>query len=1168
MQWLDAGTARAWRVAWAIVGLALGLAMAPAGATRVQLPLTTYGQANGLTSLSVVRLLDDHRHVLWAGTEQGLYRFDGIGFNQVDAGQGFHTSEVVSLTEDASGHLWAGTRAGLQRQDDDGQFRWVRPDGQPVLADRGQTLVGDGSGGMYVVSGHRLWRVTRRGDDGAWTAAPVPMQVPAPGSSTDPIAAVYRRGDDLWLGCGDAVCRIRHRTVTRFGAGQGVPADKWVGFLVAADGTLWVRGLRNVLVLPAGASTFAARGIPGAQGEVAATNIDIVQDRQGRILTRTATGLARWDGERWELFDTDNGLPGVGISALVADREGMVWAGTYGRGILYWSNADAIENWTAAQGLSDSLIWSITRDAAGTVWVAGEGGGEVMDPAAARAHRWPLTLPPPYQAHAVLPGDDGSVWYFLFDGRVVRYQPASGRTETVGVLPYLVRGAFRDRTGHFWAYTMGGLYAVDPRTGRVAQAAPDVIPSTMCSDMAEDPVGRLWLACNSGLYRRNVGGWQRVRVQPDDALGGYENVAVTPDGRLWLSSLQPGLLSGQASDEPALAMAPVADPLLAATRFYFLRADRRGRLWAGGGYGVDVLDSGRWTRLSSRDGLLWDESNHGAFHADADGSVWIGTPVGLTHVLKPDTLLAPRTLLPRVLAIRYGGQPVHAPAELPHSTGAALTLAFGVAGNSAGHPVHFRYRLSPLDTDWVDTPQREVRYASLPHGHYRFELQVVDENRRTTSQPVSLAFSVRPPWWLAPWALVLFAFAALALGAGAWRWRTRMLLAHARRLEGLVAERTVELEGALQARRRLLAHIGHDLRSPVSAVLDIVRRWRAGHAADAPRAIERQARAQLDLIDELLEFSRGELTDLELHVAPGYLHGFLHDVAEHGRLLAARQDNTLELHVDADVPPVVHADFRRLRQVLVNLLGNAAKYTTRGRILFSVGQAVSAEGDDVLRFAVEDTGIGVELPGDTALLEPFARGANVQETEGSGLGLAIVAQLLSRMGTQLQVGRIEQGTGSRFAFEVRLVPADESDLEPDLRPGVLQHALDGAGRTVLVAEPHAPLRDVLCDLLDGHGFDAVPIASPEQLLARLRQPHHVLLIEPAWKDTDATGLGAQVREAAPSTPVVAYTAVTDGSTHPWWGCRLLKPADGADIVAAVHRFAVPRRDTLPEPSPV
>ena len=1137
----------------ALLGVCLALWLGPSHAAAVQLPLTVYDQANGLTSLSVVRMLEDHDDFLWVGTEKGLYRFDGLGFNPVGASHGFQTSEVVGLAEDPDGHLWVASRAGLQRRRDDGNFEWVRPGGKDLLADRGQTLAADDHGGMLVVSRHRLLRLTADAA-GHWASAPLL----ADGEAMGDIAAVLHRNGTTWFGCGPALCRLRNGVLTRFGTERGVPEDKWLGLLASRDGSVWARGIRNVLRLAPNASDFAAHDIPGGHMEVAASSIDLVEDSAGRILTRTDVGVARWDGAHWQLFDTGSGLPSVGISSMVSDRDGMIWMGTYGRGVFYWSSADAVENWTSAQGLSGSLIWSIARGDGKSVWVAGEAGGEVIEPGEGRAHGLLLTVAPPYQAHAVIADGKGSIWYFLFDGRVLRYDVAGGHTTSVATLPYLVRGALLDRSGHFWAYTLGGLYEVDPATRQAVRAAPDLIPSTMCSDMAEDGDGRLWVACSSGLYRRNASGWTRVAVQPEESAGGYENVAVTPDGNLWLSSLQPGLLSGRINDAGEITMTPVADPLLADTRFYFLRADHRGRLWAGGGNGVDVLDHGNWVRLSMRDGLLWDETNHGAFFADTDGTVWIGAPVGLTHVLDPDQLLAPRHIVPSLLAAHYGDREVDASTTLPFRDAAAFTLSFGVSGNSAGHPVRFRYRLSGIDDGWVETAQREVRYAALPSGHYRFEVQAIDVNRRARSEPATLTFSVAPPWWLTPWAYAAEALLALALIALAWRWRVRMLIAHAQRLEGIVQTRTAELRQSLQSRRMLLAHVGHDLRAPLGAIMNAVRQWRAGSTLrDYPQIIERQVRQQMDLIDDLLEFSRGELAELQLDPVPGYLHGFLHDVAEQAALLVERHGNRFECRFDDRLPAVVIADFHRLRQVLTNLLGNAAKFTHDGLVVFRADAVPERGGHVRLVFTVEDTGIGFDPEALQALQQPFTRGGNVAQHEGNGLGLSIVVQLLQHMGTHLEA---EPGSssGSRFTFAVELALADENDLEAELETGGDIGDLDGEGLVVLVVEPNAPLRALLCDLLDGYGFQSVAAADAAAALEAFRREAPGLVVtEQRLPGSDGWRLLQAIRHADAATPVLLYAATAprrpmDASID--FDEVLLKPATATEFMRSVVRL--------------
>ena len=1129
--------------------LLLALWLLPLALQATQLPLTFYDQANGLTSLSVIRLIQDSQGSIWAGTEKGLYRFDGIGFNAIGGEQGFETSEVISFAQDSTGHLWVASRAGLQRRDRDGQFRWIRPGGHQLMADRGQTLAADEQGGMLVVSGHRLYRLSRdaAGDEQAvavFTDAQLRTE-----RGLDQVSAVFHRAGTTWFGCGNELCRLSAGQLTHYGPAQGIPADRWLGFLGTRDGSMWTRGIHTVRSLAAGAKSFVGHDIPDGHAEVAASSIDLIEDRAGRILTRTDAGIARWDGRHWELFDTGNGLPGVGVSSLLADQDGMVWMGTYGRGILYWNSADAVENWTAAQGLSDSLIWSITRADANHVWVAGETGGEVVSPVEGRAHRWPLTVAPPNQAHAVLVDAQGAVWYFLFDGRVLRYEPGNGRTTPMAVLPYLVRGAYLDHTGKIWAYTLGGLYEVDAHSGQVTRVAPELIPQTMCSDLAEDAAGRLWLGCSSGLFRHNGKGWAKVSVQPAEAPGGYENVAVTTDGRLWLSSLQPGLIAGRVTDADHLDAAPVVDALLADTRFYFLRPDRQGRLWAGGGNGVDVFDGRHWARLSTRDGLLWEEANHGAFYADDDGTVWIGTPVGLTHVIKPEQLLAPREIHPLIFSASYGEREFDAQSPiLPFESAGALVLRFGVLGNSAGNPVHFRYRLSGVDRDWVETAQREVRYASLPSGSYRFDLEAVDVNRRSVSTLVTRSFEVAPPWWRTLWAYAGVVLLILAMIALAWWWRISVLIRHARRLERLVDERTSELQQSLRSRSMLLAHISHDLRSPLSAILDSVRQWRAGLGQrDHPREIERHVRQQMTLIDELLEFSRGELIQLELVPAPGYLYGFLQQLEIDASLLAERQKNRLQCMVAPRLPPVVVADFPRLRQILLNLLGNAAKFTHDGMIHFTVDAVSSGAGQARLRFAVEDTGIGLDTDIAERLTQPFVRGANATGHQGNGLGLAIVLQLLQRMNSRLDVQTVASG-GSRFAFELDLPVAAEEDIEPTLESGGELEQFDGEGRTIVVMESVAGIRDMLCDLLNGYGFVGIPAADRQQALEAMNIELPDLVLAGQSYLLEAIG------DSRPRIPVLLYTSQPPLTPSLAFDAVVLKPSNATHLLACVTQL--------------
>lgn len=374
----------------------------------------------------------------------------------------------------------------------------------------------------------------------------------------------------------------------------------------------------------------------------------------------------------------------------------------------------------------------------------------------------------------------------------------------------------------------------------------------------------------------------------------------------------------------------------------------------------------------------------------------------------------------------------------------------------------------------------------------------------------------------------------------------------------MVNNRTMHrYRGALQARRNLLGHISHDLRSPLAAMLDSARLWRAGDVRrDYPHLIERHAARQMELIDELLEFSSTELTTAECVPVPGYLYAFLEEVAETTELATEHHGNRLQRRFAADLPAVVRTDFHGLRRVLTNLLGNADKYVRQGRIDFIVERRGTGDEDAAhLHFIVDDDGPGLSVSQRKDLLQPFARGDNVGDMAGSGLGLAIVTSLLERMGSHLQIGTSPSG-GSRFGFELTLPLATESELEPLLEDGGSVD-VDGTGYTILVVDDEPQQREITCDLLGGYGFDAHVAADVEAALDLLQDRHVDLIVT----DLFMPGAGGwqllqAVRSRAPELPVLLYSAVpplrpVGMDDVPGFDACLLKPANGASLLRLI-----------------
>lgn len=1118
-----------WRAIAAAAVLLCGLMVACA-AGAVELPIAVLGGGVGLDKQDIRVLHQDREGYVWAGTDTGLYVFDGVGFLRMEAGQGFKPAAVVGMVEDASGDLWVATQAGMQVRHR-GRFASILPDGRALLADRGQPLALRANGDLLVVSGHRLLVVAKQGD-GSWTAGPLfSAQQRRQDPSLDHIGAVAVQGATIWFSCGDGLCSFRQGQVHHFDTREGVPADTWQSILPARDGSVWVLGRHELLQQAAGASAFVKQHLPEGSSWVAGASGLLAQDANGHIVVGTRTGLLRLEDDGWKTFGNAQGImpgnPILPISTVLADRDGSLWLGNPGWGVLHWVMSKAVRNWTSWAGWQSPERAALRRIDTLTLW---QPDGDAP-PSHRSDWRWPLTSSPPDHAYLERTTPDGSTWEFHFDGKITRRAPGASHATNVATLKHFIRGVLLSREGTFWIYTLGGVDALDPKTG-VAKQGGSFPMGTSCSDAVEDAAGHIWAACNTGLFRHGRQ-WSIVpiRLAGNTRAGSItpERIAITADDRMWLGTSDARLLVSQSIKPDALVAKPVEATMQDNVRVDFIKTDARGWLWVGDAVGLRVFDGARWERLTSRDGLLLDDAGDLAFHADDDSSVWIAMKTGLSHLLDPASLLRWPAWQSRVFAADYGGLDLQADAVVPFDKGTAVTFHLAVTGNSTGHPVRYRYRLDGIDKDWRETAQRSVSYIVEHPGTYRFEAQAVDTNFPRRTPQTTLAFTLAAPWWRSAWMALLAALPFLLAGiALVWRWRSAVLIARNRQLEQTVDRRTAQLRRALRARNDLLARISHDLRSPLANIVECVNRWRHGDVQrDYPRIIEQSIWQQIGLIDDLLEFAQSEHADAGLVEAPGYLQAFLAEIAVQGALMAERSGNRFVHRFGDGLPDVIRADFRRLRRVLLNLLGNAAKFTRAGLIEFEVAAWQAGAGRVRLHFTVRDNGIGISSDKIESLLEPFVRGNNVERHEGKGLGLSIVAHWLDRMHSRLQARRLDTG-GSEFSFVVDFDMASEAEVGSGLLDDdPMDTSLDGGGQAIVVVDDQPQNRDLLCDLLDSYGFASFPAGDGGEALRIVDAQRPALVITDQYMEgMDGWALLAALRKTHAGLPVILCSSAS------------------------------------------
>jgi PAS domain S-box-containing protein len=345
-------------------------------------------------------------------------------------------------------------------------------------------------------------------------------------------------------------------------------------------------------------------------------------------------------------------------------------------------------------------------------------------------------------------------------------------------------------------------------------------------------------------------------------------------------------------------------------------------------------------------------------------------------------------------------------------------------------------------------------------------------------------------------------------------------------------------EAATHAKSEFLTNMSHELRTPLNGVLgyaQLLQRDRGLSAAqrDALEAIAKCGSQLLDLINDVLDLAKIEAGRLDIEETPTDLARQVIDLKFVVAEAAERKGLLLTTFVDPEIPKSVLLDGRRLRQVLLNLLGNAVKFTEAGDVRLTIERT-----DDRLRFTVSDTGPGIEPDALTEIFAAFAQTKSGAAAGGSGLGLAICDRLITRMSGQLKV-ESTLGVGSRFWFELPLVHGRHATRsEPDEAEAALPsfdaRLAPGQSVTAMVVDDTAANRHILASLLESAGVRVVTAADGLEAIERARTDRPQIIFMDL-KMTGLDGIEATRRltrdPSTSSIPIVAVTASALGNSR-------------------------------------
>jgi signal transduction histidine kinase/CheY-like chemotaxis protein/ligand-binding sensor domain-containing protein len=1139
---------------------------------------------DGLLGEAVYQILQSPEGYLWLRTPSGLVRFDGVRFVLMDVtvgGKPLHEPiNAIALNPDGDLLIRTPSRTILHKA---GVFSDYLPPAR--LPD----------GNVRVIFESKQREILIGGDDQIYKAGNQAIQLLKKSvgwifditedhtgtvwiDSTSGIY-LYRNGS-----LSSPIWSLKNRTATT------VTEDR--------EHNLWI-GTLDGLYRTGPERAAPVRVAPDKiEGEVNATLID----RNGNLwIASSASGLIRLRDGNVTSFRTEDGLTDNSVLSLFEDREGSLWVGTTSS--LEQFRDTTVTTYTAKEGMPSNQTATAFETHDGSLWVFCPGGGlaRIKD-GKVTAFTAKDGLPAPFGAvygSALFESRDGSLWagtagglsrykdgkFTVYGGKgrlVTPFISAISEDDESLILTTSESIALRFKDGVVSPYTIHG------------ESTPLTSPSYYTYTIYKGSDGTLWFGAVGGLYKFAKG------ESPQSAKQPTVNFTVTSimedhQGNLWLGGPTPGIVRLRIRDGKITHYAKpegLFDDF--ASRILF---DGSGNIWVSTATGIytasrqnldDFADgrisSVRAVNFETADGMKTSEAamteHQPTGWPTRDGRLWFTTNKGIV-VIDPKRILHNAVLPPvEIEEITANG------VNLPHGQEFSIPpgqgeLEIHYTGLSLRVPsrVHFKYMLVGWDRGWIDAGARRVAYyTNLPAGHYRFRVMACNDDGVWNESGASVGLLLKPHFYKTGWFYSLCGLVFLALALAGHSIYTRHLRHRAVELERFVAERTKDLqaeiavreraelaaEAANQAKSEFLANMSHEIRTPLNGVVGMTELAMSTSGAEQQEyfsLIRSSGAALLAIVNDILDYSKIEADKVALEEVQFNLEETMQNAIKSIASSAHQKGLELAFEIAPDIPLELKGDPNRLRQVLLNLTGNAIKFTHQGEVTVSVGLESASEEDVRLHFSVRDTGIGISDEMRNKLFRPFEQGdtSTTRHYGGTGLGLAISSRIVEIMNGRIWV-ESAPGAGSTFHFVVRLAKA--SAMQNSDRP--VEERLQEM--RLLIVDDNATSRRILEQAAQQWRMQPELAASgPEALdkleaAARAGKPYRLMLV-----DEQMPGMrGAEVVEQAlahgtsPGATILMLTSA-DRSTcaakcdQLGVSLCLIKPIGRSALLAAIER---------------
>lgn len=1026
--------------------------------SQIDLSFRQLSVNEGLSQNSVVSIAQDQHGFLWIATQEGLNRYDGKEFKVYDKKFSDITQvshlQLGKVYADSKNRIWIIPESSIPEKLNSSGTEFIPVAGVSAAScikedSNGNIWIGSFSGQLFklneaIQSFELIWK------------DPSKEIIDIDVFDNDNLLLTFNHDVAIW--------DIQTQTPTFLEISQ----DKIIFSCGALDaaGNIWIGTLNAGVWVVHNGSQILVQKIDQDQKSENSSNmvLDIQEDSNGNVWVATyGGGLNLFNLKEKSAFNykyskqNPRSLHYNDVLCVFEDYTGTVWFGTDGAGVsfhdAYLEKFNFFHNQQVPEDINIDVVRALFVDEFKKVWIGTSGKGLTSyDPTnrSWKTHTHSKNNLNSIRSNRVMSllGDEsGKLWIgyqeeglSILDLKTGKFQHFDSQSD-VKLPAKTVWKVFKDSNNRYWLATRNeGLIQFDPQRGVQHQfihdpSDPYSIPDNNIRTIEQGRNGDLWIGTeNQGIARLDIesGQFHSLSYQEGNSKSISSNSikSLYFDGKntLWIGTNGTGI-NILNIDTGALTRISTKDGL-ANDVIYGILTDSSGNLWLSSNKGITkiTLLPNQFpfyfiTNYSNYDGL-GTEFNTGAYFKHKDGSLYFGSLEGFYWFSSSDISLnetPPKTALTGVYVF---DKPVMINAEitLRHNEN-TLTINMASLVFSSPYKNEFQYKLENHDENWIRSGNNhQARYTNLPPGSYNFLAKSSNYDGIWSEEPVTLAFTILPPWYLSIWAKVAYlVFCTLAISwiyyYLNWRWKMKFLI----RMKEEEANRLQEID---RFKTNLFTNISHEFRTPLTLIAGPVEKLMS--QSDNPvfrsnlNLIKQHSQRLLHLVDQLLEVSKIKSGKLELRIQKGNLSLLLQSIVTNFFYFAAEKD----IRISADIPLMTEVwfDDDKIEKILSNLLQNAIKYGKPGTTV----RIISQIDQDHLHLTISNQSmVNYSKKEISFLFDKFYQPDS--KTEGFGIGLPLVRDLV-----EITKGKISLLMNGEDCFQVEIqIPVEKYYFRSD-----------------------------------------------------------------------------------------------------------------------------------------